>query len=218
VTRVAPLSRSEGGFTLLELLVGLVLLALLTAGLTPSLRLGSHAWDAVGREASEAAEVQTAQDFLRRAIAEAYPASFVDEDGHRRLAYAGEADSLAMVTPMPAYLGLGGLQVVRIGVDRREGRRNLVAIWTPLLPDAQDIALGEGAQRTVLAEGIAALDLRYFGRESATEPPAWSETWEGHAGLPKLVRLRVTFPPGSQPSWPDLIARPMVDLGAMVRR
>jgi len=72
MTRVIP-ATPESGFTLLELLVALALLALLTAGLAPSLRLGSHAWDAVDHEASEAAELQTTQDFLRRAISEGYP-------------------------------------------------------------------------------------------------------------------------------------------------
>ena len=217
MTRVI-LAPSESGFTLLELLVALALLALLTAGLAPSLRLGSHAWDAVDHEASEAAELQTTQDFLRRVIAEGYPASFVDEDGRRRLAYAGEADALAMITPMPAYLGLGGLQVVRIGIEKHGEQRNLVAVWTPLRPDTQDLAPGEGSQSTVLAKEVAGLDLRYYGHETATEPSAWFETWEGHAGLPRLVRLRVTFPPGSQRSWPDLLVRPMVDLASMVRR
>lgn len=215
---VTPMAPSEGGFTLMELLVALALLAMLTMGLAPSLRLEAHAWDAVDRDSGQAAEMQTAQDFLRRAITESYPASFVDQDGHRTLAYAGEADTLAMVMPMPAYLGLGGLQILRIGVEPRDGRRDLVALWTPLLADTRDLAPGGDAQRTVLAEGVAALDLRYYGRESATEPPAWFESWEGHAGLPKLVRLRVTFPPGSERTWPDLMVRPMVDLGAMVNR
>jgi general secretion pathway protein J len=209
---------SQSGFTLLELLVAMVLLSLLTAALAPCFRLGAHAWDAVDRGSAEAAEVQTAQDFLRRSISEAYPAMFIDQDGRRKLAYAGEADALAMVTPMPAYLGLGGLQIIRIGIEERDGRRKLVAIWSPLLPETPDLTAGEDAQRTVLAEGIDALDIRYYGREAVNDPPAWFETWEGHAGLPKLVRLRVTFPAGSERNWPDLIARPAVDLGSMVKR
>jgi len=156
--------------------------------------------------------------FLRHAIAESYPASFIDGDGRRTLAYAGEAQSVAMVTLMPAYLGLGGLQIIRIGVDEHDGRRDLIAAWSPLLPESTDLGLPEDAQKTVLAEGIASLELKYYGRETATDPPAWFETWEGHAGLPKLVSVRVTFPPEAGRSWPDLLARPMVDLGAMVNR
>lgn len=213
-----PPAQGQDGFTLLELLVSLALLALLVAGLAPSLRIGSQAWDLVAHNASEDAEMQTAQEFIRHSIASTYPAAFIDEDGHRHLAFAGAADSLAMVTPMPAYLGLGGLQVIRIGLTAREGRRDLTAIWAPLRAETQTLDPGDEAQSATLTQGISELEIRYYGRESASEPPSWFETWEGHAGLPLLVRLRMKFPPDSARSWADMMVRPMIDLAAMVRR
>lgn len=219
MTAAAHPPRSDAGFTLIEMLVGLVLLGLLVAGLAPSLRLGGQAWALVERQGATGTEAQTAEDFLRRSLAEAYPAAFVDEDGRRRLAYVGTADAVAMIAPMPSYLGLGGLQVIRIGVDEHEGHRDLVALWSPLTPEARDFEGGEETRRVVLASGIAALELRYWGRSSPSELPNWFENWTDHTGLPKLVRLRVTFPPGEdRPAWPDLLVRPMVDLGAMVKR
>lgn len=212
-----PLPGTEAGFTLLELLVGLALLALLTAGLAPAMRLAGQAWDLVGRAGEAAETVQTAQGFLRHTIAEAYPASFTDADGRRTLAFAGAEDGLALVTPMPVYLGLGGLQIVRISVTEQDGRRDLLAGWTPLLTETAGLGLDRTARSVVLASGIEKLELRYYGREAAAEPPQWFSTWQGHAGLPKLISLRVTFP-GGQDAWPDLLVRPMTDLGAMVNR
>lgn len=209
---------ADYGFTLLELLVGLALLAMLTAGLAPAMRLAGQAWDLVGRAAEEDESVQTAQGFLRHAMAEAYPAAFTDADGRRTLAFVGAADALAMVTPMPAYLGLGGLQIVRITVSEQSGRRDLVAGWTPLMAETAGLDLDGAARSVVLASGIEKLELRYYGREAASEPPQWFPTWEGHAGLPKLISLRVNFSLDSQQAWPDLLVRPMTDFGAMVNR
>ena len=207
----------EQGFTLIELLVSLALLALLVTGLAPSLGLSAKAWDNVDRVAGEDAERLVIQDFLRRSLTEAYPLSFEDRDGRRVLAFEGAPDHIALVTPMPAFLGLGGLQVLRIGTDQHEGRRDLVAWWSPLRTDTAGLATDEG-QRTVLAEGVAALSLAYYGSETPSSDPEWSETWRNTRALPGLVRVRVRFPEGATRDWPDLVARPMVDLAAMVRR
>ena len=204
------------GFTLLELLVGLALLALLTTGLTPALRLAGQAWESVGRTADDAETMLTAQHFLRNAVTESYPLYFTEANGQRSLAYAGLPDALHMVTPMPAHLGLGGLQIVRISVAEHDGDRDLVVGWTPLLPASNSLDLDEDARRVVLASGVDKLELRYLGRDTISGPIEEFDSWIGHRGLPKLVSLRVTFRDGS--AWPDLLARPMVDLGAMVTR
>lgn len=210
------MSARDAGFTLLELLVALALLAMLTAGLTPALRLSGQAWDAVGRSADDGETMLTAQTFLRNALAESYPAYFTDADGRRGLAYAGLPDQLAMVTPMPVYLGLGGLQIVRLSLHEHNGQRDLVAGWTPLLPGSNSLDLGEDARQVVLASGVERLELHYLGQASPNGPLELFDSWIEHRGLPKLVSARVTFRDGT--AWPDLLARPMVDLGAMVAR
>ena len=124
---------------------------------------------------------------------------------------------MSLVAPMPAYLALGGLQIVRLGLEEHDGVRDLVAIWSPLLPDDQALDPGQAAQKTVLAHDVGKFVLAYYGRESAADPPAWFDAWQDHAGLPKLIRVSVTFPAGDR-AWPDLLVRPMIDLGAMLRQ
>lgn len=159
--------------------------------------------------------LQTAQAFLRTTIAQSYPGFAIDESGRRSLAYRGDADALAMVAPMPTQLGLGGLQIVRIAVAERDGKRDLVAGWTPLPPDGA-FELDRDARQVVLARQVAELQFHYFGSATAKGPPSWAAQWDNPRALPKLVAMRVTFRDGT--AWPDLLAQPMVDLGSMVTR
>jgi general secretion pathway protein J len=212
------MSRSDAaaGFTLLEMLVGLALLAMLTTGLSPALRLAGQAWESVGR-ASEASETMlTTQNFLRETIAGAYPAYFTDTNGRRTLAYAGSPASVALVSPMPIHLGLGGLQILRIGLREHDGQSDLVADWTPLLPNSETLDSSEGAREVVLATGVDHFELHYMGRETLDAPLELFDTWIDRRVLPKLVSIRLTLRDGT--AWPDVLARPMVDLGSMVTR
>lgn len=40
--------------------------------------------------------------------------------------------------------------------------------------------------------------------------PAWTEQWRGHAELPRLVRLRVSFASDDPRTWPELVMSPRI--------
>src|SRR5579864_2460479 len=63
----------DAGFTLLELLISLTLLAVLSAILFGGLRFGTRAWERSEVMASETDEIAIAQNFLRRQLSDAYP-------------------------------------------------------------------------------------------------------------------------------------------------
>ena len=63
----------------------------------------------------------------------------------------------------------------------------------------------------MLIENVLALELSYFGTTDSAQPPDWWQGWEGRAELPRLIRLRLSFPEEDQREWPELIVQPMVD-------
>ena len=65
--------RAEAGFTLLELLVSMTLLALLAIAMFGSLRFGARAWDRSEAHGAGMEQVRLVQQLLRRDLEQAYP-------------------------------------------------------------------------------------------------------------------------------------------------
>jgi general secretion pathway protein J len=208
-----PLSLVAGGFTLIELIIALALVALITVLLFSGLRLGSRSWDGVDRVAERNAELRSARGFLNGALMQARDlvVRFADED---RQVFAGNASSLEFVAPLSEHVGVPGLYVLRLALEGRGKDSRLVLTrwllhpdvlagnaetpeWKPLDPASpgisgdpareQDLAAGVFGQ-TVLLEGAGEFQLTYFGIADA----------EGAVGGGSAPALAVKTPPVGQ--------------------
>jgi hypothetical protein len=56
----------------------------------------------------------------------------------------------------------------------------------------------------MLARGVTAFALSYYGAQQPGQSPAWSTRWDG-TGLPLLVRLHLRL---GKDAWPDLVIAP----------
>ena len=63
----------ERGFTLLEMLIAMTLMALLAVGLTSGLRLGVRVWDGADERRLAVQEQQAAYILLRRTLTQLIP-------------------------------------------------------------------------------------------------------------------------------------------------
>jgi general secretion pathway protein J len=149
------------GFTLVELLVALALVALAAALLASALRLGLRTWSAVEARATSAEDLRLGLRFLARGIEQARELS----GGH---------DALALVAPLPPQRGTGGLASMRFEIAAQDERRSLVVRL--------------GAESAVLADGLREARFAYRDGEPGG---AWASSWDGARGLPALVRLRL---------------------------
>jgi general secretion pathway protein J len=68
------------------------------------------------------------------------------------------------------------------------------------------------SEERVLIERVASLEIGYFGPENPNATAVWWQQWQQQRALPRLVRVRVGFPPGDPRIWPELIIALMVDL------
>jgi general secretion pathway protein J len=176
------------GFTLLETLVALSLLALLIATLAGGLRLGTRAWDSarVGASLDEA-------DALVRALAwrleRAFPAKRLRPDGAPVVAFDGGPDSCRFVSLSEGRADWGGLIAMEIG---RDGPDQLDA-WTQVYRE-DDFVAGRDAMRiTRLSDRLAKLRFSYFGAPGPGQRPQWRDEWRAAETLPRLVRLTLTL-------------------------
>ena len=204
--------RSAAGFTLVEILVALTLLAMVVAMLAGGLRLGLRVWENGNRHSEALAEVQTVNDFLRRLLEQAYP-FYVARD--RRIEFDGEKQSIDFVATLPAYLGPGGLHAVRLYVGRDGGTRHLMfrrVLFHPDVPeDSKEPAVGG---ETVLLENVESVVFGYYGADDPRAPSKWRDEWKNQDRLPELVSVTVEFGPDDDRRWSVLTASPILGFDA----
>jgi general secretion pathway protein J len=197
------------GFTLLELIVALLLLTLMSALLYGSLSLSANSWDRGEAKAQQASDMRLTEGFLRQALSAQHPLLF-HKVADQPLYFLGTSDSLSFAAALPARTG-GGMYYFRIALTPagETSRLTLARLW----PDYGATALPEfrDAEKSVLADDVAALRFAYFGRdpdsnEAAT--PTWRDRWDDPHVLPMLIRMEVK--PAKSASWPPLIVEPRI--------
>jgi prepilin-type N-terminal cleavage/methylation domain-containing protein len=100
------MSRSQAGFTLLEILVVVVVLGLLLVGLTQGVRAGLTMWEAQSRRIGSTAELDAAARILRGLLnGIAPPSEGVGIASGNPAETRGTATSLVFVGNLPTGLG-----------------------------------------------------------------------------------------------------------------
>jgi prepilin-type N-terminal cleavage/methylation domain-containing protein len=199
-SRRAGWGRNQDGFTLIEVLVSLVLLALVLAMLSGAVRFARGTWDAAARLDREAGH-DVAGSFLRARLGEAMPLFEPAEGGMVRVAFDGAGEELSFVAPTQNGPAGAGLYRFTLRVATGGGARALSVNVTPYQPKARAQGAGDPiAEDHVLVEDVKTLAFRYFGRAQLRAPPAWHEAWPRKDALPDLVELSVTRRNGNRSS------------------
>lgn len=185
----------EGGFTLLEVLVALVVLGFLMAGLAGGVRLGMQAWNAQDRAIAVHGDLDAVDRALRRLIEQADPG-----DPTHAAGVAGDASRLVLQTRLPAGSDRAVDAVLLV-----DARHRLVMRWTPRRfgkplgppPPTQDVEL---------LDGVASVQFAYWPRGAQG---GWRSAWD-KPDPPALVRVRLSFTDAAR-HWPDIVAAPERD-------
>jgi general secretion pathway protein J len=196
------------GFTLVELIVALMLMALMASVLFGSLRLAGRSWDAGEAKAVQVAEMRQTQEFLRAQLSAQYPQR-LRKVAEFPLLFAGERDEIRYTAALPPRVADGGVFYFRLVAVRDGAKRQLVLERVIPEPDAATPPDFNGAERSVLADGIDTLKLAYFGRDATAgdaDAPTWRDRWDDPQRLPLLVRIEVA-PEKGEP-WPALVVEP----------
>jgi general secretion pathway protein J len=213
-----------GGFTLVELVIALTLIAIMAVLLFSGLRLGARSWDAVERRAERDAEVRAVVGFLTNNLRQLHPVVRVTPEGSD-IVFAGTASVMEYVAPLSAFLGLGGLYIQRLELRRTAVDYELVLtywLYHPEVMDGEaDVPLWKslrdrGGSRTgdftegsqglniafgqrVLLDAVEGFNLAYYGSAVGETEGSWRDSWDDPARMPQALRLRIALGGGWLP-------------------
>jgi general secretion pathway protein J len=198
--------RGSAGFTLVETLASLTLLALLAVMLEAGLQFSRLKLARIsGASAGQA--IEAAQGALRERLTRSFPsAQFVTASPY--VEFDGEPDHLDFKAPPPDAEAPNAVRHYDLG---------LAANGDLVLSSVSDLAADADAQReqSVLVRGATGLHLDYFGAAAPENQLSWRDTWRQQSTLPQLVRVRVEFAPGDQRVWPDMVVNVAATLDAL---
>lgn len=196
------MGRRSGGFTLLEVLASMALLALLMLGVYAGIDAAASTVRAGSALIQRNDQVATAQQFLRRELTQTLAQTIGRDASGTNIVFTGTARDMHYVAPLPGYLGKLGPQLQRLQlVDDGTGGLRL-ELSLALLPPGGQHPLPLGTPQ-VLVEHIASGTFSYSGIDASGRPVPWAQTWPDGQQLPRLVR--VTLRLRGNASWPGLL-------------
>lgn len=198
--------RRARGFTLIEVVVALTLLAVILTGLISALVTFARTADRVDQRTLASDDVRLVYAFLRQSLGEAAPQLRQRPEDSAAVSWLQGTDAeLEWLGLMPARHGVGGLYHLRLGIG--EGG-DLVLRYLPYAGDdpPPDWSL---ASSHVLLRGLTGFAIAY----RVLDEYDWRPEWRDVEVLPSRVRMAVARP---GEVWPELIvpilaAQPLPD-------
>lgn len=201
--------RRARGFTLLEVLAAMALLALLLVGIWSGLHAATDSVHRGERVIRREDAQRAAQRFLRQEIQQARPLPFARTANGDDVVFRGHAQQMTCIAPLPGYLGRLGpqWQQVRL-VPASRGKGLQLEVTLKMLPPDGSAPRAIGKPQ-ILLSGIRSGHFDYRGFNPQHQPQPWSSRWKHGSRLPALVRLQLVMNDGS--IWPTLVIPLRVD-------
>jgi prepilin-type N-terminal cleavage/methylation domain-containing protein len=190
--------RAQAGFTLLEVVLAMTLLAMVTGMVYAAFHLGVRTVEKGQAAVVSAQRARAASDVLRRQVKSMFPYPCVVEEGEDPVPFFELRDNPPMMEFVTAagLNGGGGLEFVRYEVQQDPPRLVLTAIPMAGFEESKCGSINtDGASRAVLLDGFRSLEF---------EPLVYDEgdSWKGgegviEFGLPRSIRVKIDGLAGS---------------------
>lgn len=204
------------GFTLLEVLISLTILALIFVAVLGAIQVGSKSWESGEQRAEENLRNRALYDTLARELTMLYPLRVKDQD-KEVIVFRGSSDSLTFATLPQSYGAEPFSHMIRMVTYAVEPGRGLVATESyPML--GPGTAPGSQEERAKpFDERVSEVRFRYLVPEGKPEerlPPVWRELWD-----PSRESTVVTLSLGSPLTLPSAYQLPLaVEMTMLIRQ
>lgn len=208
-------SRLQRGFTLLEVMLATLLLAMLLAGTYGAIRTAVNSMHSGEAAIDRTNRLRVAQEFMRRQISRIMPLAFEhDEHDGTNVVFEGTGKYMRFVAPMPGYLSRGGpyVQTLAFVGGRRGGQQLLFS--SSMLNGFDPEVKAEDSEPSVLLDDIEEGHFEYRTLDEEGEMTDWSDDWEDPSATPLMVRVVARMGRDSRVSFPDMEIPLLLDVSA----
>lgn len=194
--------RQACGFTLLEILLALVLLAFVMVGVWGAMRGASRLTQSADAVMAQSEAVRTVQHFLRGHVGIAGLQPFVVGQGQARM-FEGDAMSMRYVAPLPMQSGHAGLYLQTVSLAKGDaGTLTLQLAYQPYTGNRPGTAT---PVTHVLLTDLHGGQFQYLAAASFGKPAAWRNDWQTTNGLPLAVRIHLDPAWSTRIPFPDMV-------------
>ena len=199
--------RTQSGFTLIEVVLAMILVALIMGIAVGGIRMSRKAAENGERRIEATNSIRVTQEFLRKQLARTLPLAFaMDRTEGKNYVFEGADNEITFVAPMPGYLSKGGPYVQRLSIERGE----LHFYHRMLLSEDED-----EDEPVILLDRIRRGHFEFRGIDEEGKLGDWSDEWEDASRTPMMVRVELEFEKSSGFSWPLLEVPLLIDIGGV---
>lgn len=213
------------GFTLVELQIAIVIMAMISLLLLGALRLTSQTWSKVTERQDRAEHQFLVSQLLRRHLSMAQYFTVRLAAGETSGSFIGGPNYLHYVAPFPSFYNDGVLYWWSLKIVWDEGyQRDVLVLDYQIFDKNVSVSLSDGgldvegqsAQRLVLESKIESVALSYFF-DDIDRGPEWREEWfadelKGRR-LPSLLSMQLSvengYAVGGVQTWPAVVLAPL---------
>ena len=193
-------SKIENGFTLIEVILAMTLLALLVAVLYSAFYLGHRAAEKVEARFEENQRLRSLGDFLGTYLKSAYP--YRPSMREAAVFFSGEGERLTFVSALSIGMGGRGMAKVHLFLESGGETGGLLTVEEEIPVRVEEREESAGHRNSlVLQQGVRELRLDYLDPQSEEE--RWVEQWDGKEKrtLPRAVRMSFRGQRGEEIQW-----------------
>ncbi|MEY2699454.1 MAG: hypothetical protein RIQ52_209 [Pseudomonadota bacterium] len=196
-------ANASAGFTLMEVLLASVLLAIISMLLFGTLRVNISLWDRGEEKTLQTSRMMVVQNFLRRQMTQAVPLMDTNVDGNRYLRFSGSRQQIDYIGLLPHNIR-GGLYHLHLYLKALDSGSELrLAVFTLGADYLRDAPVDD----VLLMDQVEVFEVAFLFQEmDDVQAERWMDLWQ-QGSMPKLVRIRIKAL--GEPYWPDIVARPM---------
>ena len=179
---------SQNGFTLLEILVGLMISSLIMVGLSLSMKTINMGFDSATRSLERQATITTGLDIVAGDISRIQ--RVVDNpESPRQFLFAGTRHETVYILAERPGNNRAGLYWVRLLVRKTDDGEELVRMRAPYSARQTDLAAINWRDDVVLLRGGVSIEISY--RAPSAGLRSWANGWQARNMLPGEIKLEI---------------------------
>lgn len=172
------------GFTLLEVMISITLLAILASVIGGALRLVHRSIEGGERKIAAAERLRNSIALIDAQLQSSVPAT--EGDGlDKRFIFEGDGETLKFVSTVSVWGGRKGPVIVEYKWDRNEREGGTLHV-------SERSTVTEAKRKTFFLNDLHALSFEYYCRKPLEDDGEWFEEWKEPDAIPQKIRLHFT--------------------------